>query len=122
VGRWINENGTSQGAAIMDETTLRRLLNAALVTGSFLEPPPQAPGPETGVLLDALAALPPRGRAVVVLRYWANLSVDQVAAVLGCSTNTVDGHDARALDKLRAVKIGVMTESGPPSGLTGNRS
>jgi DNA-directed RNA polymerase specialized sigma24 family protein len=105
----------------VDETTLRRLLGAALVTGSFLERAAQAPGPETGVMLDALAALPPRGRAVVVLRYWADLSVDQVAAVLGCSTGTVDSHNARALDKLRAVEVGVMAESGPPSGSAGEQ-
>jgi len=30
------------------------------------------------VVLAALATLPPKGRAVVVLRYWADLSVDQV--------------------------------------------
>ena len=33
------------------------------------------------VLLDALAALPRRARAVVVLRYWEDLSVDQVAEI-----------------------------------------
>jgi DNA-directed RNA polymerase specialized sigma24 family protein len=100
----------------MDEATLRRLLDAALVTGSFPERPAQAPGLETGVMLDALTALPPRGRAVVVLRYWADLSVEQVAEVLGCSKGTVDSDNARALDKLRAVEAGVMAESGPPSG------
>ena len=103
----------------MDETTLRRLLGAALGTGSFTETPAQGPGPRTGVMLDALAALPPRGQAVVLLRYWAGLSVEQVAAVLGCPAGTVDSHHTQALDKLRAVEAGVMACSGPPSGPAG---
>ena len=35
------------------------------------------------MVLNALATLPPKSRAVVVLRYWVDLSVDQVAAILG---------------------------------------
>lgn len=54
------------------------------------------------VLLQALATLPPRARAVVVLRYWEDLSIDQVAGVLGCSAGTVKSQSARALEKLRA--------------------
>jgi RNA polymerase sigma-70 factor (sigma-E family) len=53
------------------------------------------------VVIDALAALPPKARAVVVLRYWSDLSVEQVAALLGCSTGNVKSQSARALDKLR---------------------
>ena len=60
-----------------------------------------APGPETRiVVLDALATLPPKSRAVVVLRYWADLSVDQVADMLGCSPGNVKSQSARALSKL----------------------
>jgi len=55
------------------------------------------------VVLAALATLPPRARAVVVLRYWEDLSVRQVADVLGCSPGTVKSHTARALGKLHAV-------------------
>ena len=55
------------------------------------------------VVLAALATLPPRARAVVVLRYWEDLSVEQVADVLGCSPGNVKSHTARALEKLRAV-------------------
>lgn len=66
------------------------------------------------VVLDALATLPPRCRAVVVLRYWADLSVDQAAAVLGCSPGNVKSQNARALSKLRAVLGDATTGSGPP--------
>ncbi len=62
------------------------------------------PGPELRLaIMDALATLPPKARAVVILRYWEDLSVDQVAAVLGCSVGTVKSQSARALDKLRSL-------------------
>ena len=48
------------------------------------------------VVLDALAALPPRSRAVVVLRYWEDLSIEQVADLLGCSAGNVKSQSARA--------------------------
>jgi RNA polymerase sigma-70 factor (sigma-E family) len=57
---------------------------------------------ERSALLTALAALPPRQRAVVVLRYWEDLSDAQAAALLGCSASTVRSQAARALAKLRA--------------------
>ena len=37
------------------------------------------------------------------MRYWADLSVDQVADLLGCSAGNVKSQGARGLDKLRAV-------------------
>jgi RNA polymerase sigma-70 factor (sigma-E family) len=93
-----------------------------LLTGWFPERPAPALAPETRMLVhDALAALAPRARAVVVLRYWADLSVEQVAAVLGCSTGTVDSDNARALDELRAAEAGVMAKSRPPSGPVGGQ-
>ena len=89
--------------------------NGEVLSGWLPEALAEAPAPETRmVLLDALATLPPRCRAVVVLRYWADLSVDQAAAVLGCSPGNVKSQSARALDKLRAVLGDAMTEFGPP--------
>jgi DNA-directed RNA polymerase specialized sigma24 family protein len=40
-------------------------------------------------LLSALEQLGKRGRAVVVLRFWEDLSVEATAAALGCSTGNV---------------------------------
>lgn len=53
------------------------------------------------VVLDALRALGPRQRAVVVLRHWHDLDVAETARVLGCSVGTVKSQNARALDRLR---------------------
>jgi len=86
-----------------------------LLTGWFPEPLVQAPEVEERmIVLDALASLPPRSRAVVVLRYWEDLSVEQVADTLGCSTGNVKSLSAHALDKLRAMLGEAMIEPRPP--------
>jgi RNA polymerase sigma-70 factor (sigma-E family) len=56
---------------------------------------------ERAALLAALRQLPPRQRAVIVLRYWADLTDAQIAATLGCSPSTVRSQLSRALAKLR---------------------
>lgn len=88
-----------------------------ILTDRLPECPVEPPAPETRmVVLAALASLPPRGRAVVVLRFWEDLSVEQAAAVLGCSPGNVKSHTARALGKLRAVLGEAMTGDGPGGG------
>lgn len=52
-------------------------------------------------LVDALRRLPPRQRAVVVLRYWNDLDVAETAAILGCREGTVKSQAARGLATLR---------------------
>jgi RNA polymerase sigma-70 factor (sigma-E family) len=51
-------------------------------------------------VLRALAALPPRRREVLVLRYYLNLSEAEIAATLGISTGTVKSTAARGLAAL----------------------
>ncbi|GAA4070241.1 SigE family RNA polymerase sigma factor [Nonomuraea soli] len=69
---------------------------------------PELPGgaePDVGAreaLRTALAALPPRQRAVLVLRYFEDLSDHAIAAILGCSPVTVRTQASRALARLRA--------------------
>jgi RNA polymerase sigma factor (sigma-70 family) len=53
------------------------------------------------VLLPAVMDLPVRQRAVLVLRYFQDLSVEQTADVLGCSVGTVKSQTHHALTKLR---------------------
>ncbi|MGA6163327.1 SigE family RNA polymerase sigma factor [Amycolatopsis magusensis] len=68
-------------------------------------PPEQAGepgGPEQRmVVLRALAAVPPKQRAVLVLRFWHDLSVEETAAALRCSTGNVKSQSARGLATLR---------------------
>jgi len=52
-------------------------------------------------LRRALASLGASQRAVVVLRYWDDLSVEQTADALGCSTGNVKSQSARGLARLR---------------------
>ncbi|MEV4512027.1 SigE family RNA polymerase sigma factor [Dactylosporangium sp. NPDC049525] len=61
-------------------------------------------------LVALLDELPPRRRAVVVLRYCCDLSVEDTARELGCSTGTVKSQAARALDTLRE-RLSVQEES-----------
>jgi RNA polymerase sigma factor (sigma-70 family) len=49
----------------------------------------------------ALAALPPKQRAAVVLRYWEDLPVAETAAALGCSEGTVKSQVSKGLEALR---------------------
>lgn len=53
-----------------------------------------------GELADAIARLPFRQRAVIVLRYHADLSEAEIAGVLGCRPGTVKSLATRALDRL----------------------
>ncbi|MFE4975715.1 SigE family RNA polymerase sigma factor [Kitasatospora sp. NPDC056651] len=52
-------------------------------------------------LRKALAALPPRQRATVVLRYYCDLTVDQTAEAMNCSSGNVKSQTSRALATLR---------------------
>jgi RNA polymerase sigma factor (sigma-70 family) len=54
-------------------------------------------------LADALAKLPPRRRAAVVLRYYEHLTVAEIALLLGISEGTVKSSLHRALDQLKGM-------------------
>ncbi|SCG56882.1 SigE family RNA polymerase sigma factor [Micromonospora humi] len=64
---------------------------------------PEAALADRDQLLELLAQLPPRRRAVVVLRFYCDLSVEETARALGVSTGTVKSQAARGLASLRAL-------------------
>jgi RNA polymerase sigma-70 factor (sigma-E family) len=64
-------------------------------------PADTATSPEDEYLADAIAALPFRQQAVVVLRFWGGLSEADIAAAVGCRPGTVGPTLTRALRRLR---------------------
>ncbi|MBS2545954.1 SigE family RNA polymerase sigma factor [Catenulispora sp. NL8] len=76
------------------------------------------------VLFAALAGLPPRQRAIVVLRYWEDLAEGEVADLLGCSVGNVKSQASRALAKLRndAGLAGLSSFREPAASLRGERA
>ena len=77
---------------------------------SWAEPPDANPVgdaadamPERLAVLAALAKVPPRQRAVLVLRFFEDQSVEETAEALRCTTGTVKSQTARGLQALRAL-------------------
>jgi RNA polymerase sigma-70 factor (sigma-E family) len=70
-----------------------------------IEPPDRPDGTEglhlRQALIQALGLLPPRQRAVLVLRYWEQLTEAEAAETLGCSVGTVKSSASRGLARLR---------------------
>ncbi|MEU6237601.1 SigE family RNA polymerase sigma factor [Kitasatospora sp. NPDC047058] len=65
-----------------------------------------ASGPDTALrltLLDALGQLPPRDRAVLLLRYWEDRSIEETAQMLRLSSSAVRSQGTRALARVRAL-------------------
>lgn len=96
-------------------------------------PEPVTAGPEDGVVLQdalwrALAGLPPRMRAVLVLKYIEDLPDAETARLLGCSVGSVKSQASRGLVRLRAGSGVIETDdpevpAGRPAGAerTGGR-
>ncbi|MEV0536415.1 SigE family RNA polymerase sigma factor [Kitasatospora sp. NPDC050463] len=73
-------------------------------TRTGVEPDTESVSVDLDASLDlrkALAALPPRQRATVVLRYYCDLTIDQAAEALGCSSGNVKSQTSRGLEALR---------------------
>jgi RNA polymerase sigma-70 factor (sigma-E family) len=80
-------------------------------------PEPVLPESATGAearmdLLKCLRALPPRQRAVIVLRYFHDLPEAETADILGCSIGTVKSQSSKAIKQLRAGAAGASARGG----------
>jgi RNA polymerase sigma-70 factor (sigma-E family) len=85
-------------------TWWRRRWNGEQPTETLPEPPPAATregAAEPTDLWAAMERLPRRMRAVVVLRFFEDLTEAQTAELLGCSIGTVKSQTSKALAKLR---------------------
>jgi RNA polymerase sigma factor (sigma-70 family) len=72
-------------------------------------------------LVRLLVQLPARQRAVLVLRYWEQLTDAEAAAVLGCSEGTVKSSGSRGLARLRELADG-WNDTAAMCGRNGKRS
>ena len=100
-------------------TARRRRWRAEVATGTLPDHPDV--GDEfaavdlRGAVTDALQQLPRRQRAVVVLRYYCDLSERDVAEALGCSEGTVKSQAAKGLAALRASGLATTIHEGNAS-------
>jgi RNA polymerase sigma-70 factor (sigma-E family) len=62
---------------------------------------PEVDVPSRLAVLSLLAGLPARKRAILVLRFYCDLSVEETAEILGCAAGTVKSQTTRGLDLLR---------------------
>src|SRR5262245_29226601 len=82
----------------------RRASRREVVVERVVEPAAPADTPDLRLtLLDALGRLPARDRAILVLRYWEDLSIDTVAELLGVTPSVVKSQSARSLTRLRTM-------------------
>ena len=70
---------------------------------------------ERDAMLRLIAALPPRQRAVIALRFYEDMAVEQIAEILGCRTVTVRTHLSRALASLQNALPATLVTTGEPS-------
>ncbi|MFE9486322.1 SigE family RNA polymerase sigma factor [Streptomyces sp. NPDC006641] len=85
-------------------TLRRRRSTGERPTGNM--PDSATAGPDAALrltLLDALGQLPPRERAVLLLRYWEDRSIEETARMLKLSSSAVRSQGTRALNRVRAL-------------------
>ncbi|HEY2519316.1 MAG TPA: SigE family RNA polymerase sigma factor [Streptosporangiaceae bacterium] len=82
-------------------TWRQKLLPVLRAETAHSEPDPTGEVDLRDTLVRMLGQLPPRQRAVIVLRYWEQRSEAETAALLGCSEGTVKSAAARGLRHLR---------------------
>ena len=95
----INENRNRFRKRRVPERLTDSLSESALVDVEWTDSTQEYD--ERSALIAALQRLGPRQRAVIVLRYWMDLTEHETAAALNCSVGTVKSQASRALATLR---------------------
>lgn len=92
----------------IDQIRKRRMILISLDGEPFLDPPDKAPGPEPALsqqeeqrrVQQLLGKLSPQDRAAVVMRYWYELSYEEIAASLSLTVSAVKSRLHRARQML----------------------
>jgi RNA polymerase sigma-70 factor (sigma-E family) len=110
---WRRVSRTDHPEAYVRRMVVNEILGTRRRAWWQRERPHEAPEPPAAVLSleadvvdrdamwTAVLALPPRQRAVIVLRYYEDFSEEQIADVLGCTRGTVKSQASAALANLR---------------------
>ena len=116
-----NVDGYVHRVMVRKHVDTRRLAWSRVLLTEIPPEPPASGGESTVEDRDAMAAalarLPVGQRTVLVLRYYADLSVEDTAAVLGCSEGNVKSQASRGLAALRDL-VG-QPDAGEPGSLHG---
>ncbi|MCX4818408.1 SigE family RNA polymerase sigma factor [Streptomyces sp. NBC_01142] len=114
VSRIENPAGYAQTVLVRTFLTHRRRRSASeSPVGELPDTPLHSVGGDPALrvaLLGALGQLPPKDRAVVVLRYWEDRSIEETADVMNVSSAAVRTRSVRALAKLREQLGGSLSE------------
>ncbi|MFJ1708394.1 SigE family RNA polymerase sigma factor [Kitasatospora sp. NPDC088346] len=114
VSRLANPTGYARTTLVNTFLThKRRRSSGEHVTDTFTETPVSDTDPALRLtLLRGLARLSPQDRAVLVLRYWEDRSVEETAVVLKVRAGAIRTRSGRALERLRAVLGTELAELG----------
>ncbi|MFF9604453.1 SigE family RNA polymerase sigma factor [Streptomyces sp. NPDC014684] len=115
---WRRVSRAGSPVAYADTVLVRTFLSQRRLRSSTERPSdrlPDAAGPAGDAelrmaLLDGLARMTARDRAVLVLRYWEDRSVDDTAQVLRMSPGAVRAQSKRALQRLRTLLGGQLAD------------
>jgi RNA polymerase sigma-70 factor (ECF subfamily) len=109
----------------IDQIRKRRMTLVSFDDSPYLEPPDQSPGPEAAFSIrenqrhiqTLLARLGPQDRAAVIMRYWNDLSYEEIAEALSLSVSAVKSRLHRARLELAQGWIEQEMEQGQATNL-----
>jgi len=106
-GAWVHRVAMNTAMSLTRRRAVRTRKRHLVATDAGFE----SPDATTGVVVDAaLQGLKPDLRAVIALRFCADLSVDDTAAVLDIPAGTVKARTRRAIEELTAGGLSLEME------------